>query len=389
MTTLPMERETPFDPPGKLLDLAARAPIHRMTYTDGHLGWLVTGHALGRAVLAHPDFTSSPKDLHPPVPGREKVFGGGSDFLTPPGFFIRMDPPEHTRFRKLLTGQFTVRRMQRLEPRITEITEQVLDAMRPPADLVEDFALPIPSLVICELLGVPYEDRDSFQDDTRVIVNLESEAEEIFAAGGRLQAYFADLVARKRAEPDDALISGLLELDDEDLVGVALLLLVAGHETTANMLGLGTYALLTNPDQLAVMRERPSVVDGAVEELLRYLSIIHLGPFRVATADVSIGGQTIKKGDSVTISTSAANFDPARFPDPARLDLTRQATGHLSFGHGIHQCLGQQLARIEMRIAFPALLRRFPELRLACDPAEVPMRSHMSIYGVHRLPVTW
>jgi cytochrome P450 len=389
MTTLPMERETPLDPPGGLLDLAARAPIHRMTYADGHLGWLVTGHALGRAVLAHPDFTSNPTKLHPALPGRQKLLKGDTDFLMPPGFFIRMDPPEHTRFRKLLTGQFTVRRMQGLEPRIAEITEQVLDAMRPPADLVEDFALPIPSLVICELLGVPYEEREGFQHDTRVIVSLESEVEDVFAAWGRIKAYFADLVARKRAEPDDALIGGLLELDDEDLAGVAMLLLIAGHETTANMLGLGTYALLANPDQLAVMRDRPSAVDGAVEELLRYLSIIHLGPFRVATADVVVGGQTIKAGDSVTVSVPAANHDPGRFPDPARLDLTRQATGHLSFGHGIHQCLGQQLARIEMRIAFPALLRRFPELRLACEPSEVPMRSHMSIYGVHRLPVTW
>jgi cytochrome P450 len=313
----------------------------------------------------------------------------------PAGFFLRMDEPDHTRFRHLLTGQFTVRRMKGLEPRIEKIASDRLDEMEregPPADLVQAFALPIPSLVICELLGVPYDDRAMFQRTAATLLNLGLPAEQKTAAFADLWAYLGGLVDRKGSEPADDLLSGLVaggELNREELTGVAFLLLLAGHETTANMLGLGTFALLRNPSQLAAVRDDPAVVDGAVEELLRYLTIVHIGPTRTALEDVEIDGQTIRAGDGVTMSLAAANRDPGRFGSPDHLDVTRSATGHLSFGHGIHQCLGQQLARIEMRIAYPALLRRFPGLRLAVPPEQVPMRTDMSIYGVHRLPVTW
>ncbi|MFB4274888.1 MULTISPECIES: cytochrome P450 [unclassified Nonomuraea] len=392
--TLPTARQRPFDPPEEVTRLRQQGAMHRMTYADGHLGWLVTGYAAARAVLASPHFSNRPETMHPPLPSRMELVEKGR-FKVPPGFFLRMDAPEHTRFRKLLTGQFTVRRMKMLEPRIEEIANACLDAMEAaggPVDLVEAFALPIPSLVICELLGVPYEDRARFQEDSRILVNLETKADDALDAMGRIWAYLAGLIERKREEPADDLLSGLVEsgeLDDQDLTGVAMLLLIAGHETTANMLGLGTYALLTNPDQLAAMRDDPSVVDNGVEELLRYLTIIHLGPLRTAVEDVEIEGTTIKAGETVTIHLPAANRDESRFADGERLDVARPVTGHLTFGHGIHQCLGQQLARAEMRIAYPALLRRLPGLRLAVTPEEVPMRSDMSIYGVHRLPVTW
>ncbi|MER6945681.1 cytochrome P450 [Nonomuraea sp. NPDC000554] len=394
--TYPLARQRPFDPPDELAELRQQAPIHRMTYADGHQGWLVTGYAAARAVLADPRFSNRPERMHPPIPARlDLTKEMREQFRVPPGFFLRMDAPEHTRFRKLLTGQFTVRRMKQLEPRIEEIAEACLDQMAAsdkPVDLVQAFALPIPSLVICELLGVPYEDRDQFQNDTKVLVNLETKAVDAIAAMQRVSAYLYGLIQRKRAKPDDDLLSGLVEsgeLNDEELTGVAFLLLVAGHETTANMLGLGTYALLTNPDQLALMRDDPSTVDNGVEELLRYLTIIHLGPIRNALADVEIEGRLIKEGETVTISLGTVNRDPERFPGGDRLDVTRPAGSHLTFGHGIHQCLGQQLARVEMRIGYPALLRRFPGLRLAVPPEEVPMRSDMSIYGVHSLPVTW
>ncbi|MEO3871542.1 cytochrome P450 [Nonomuraea sp. B12E4] len=391
--TYPTLRQRPLDPPDEAIRLREQAPMHRMTYADGHVGWLVTGYAAARAVLAHPDFSTRPELMHPPIPARRLV--ERDQFKVPPGFFLRMDAPEHTKYRKLLTGQFTVRRMKLLEPRIAEITEACLDEMAAaggPVDLVQAFALPIPSLVICELLGVPYEDRAQFQEDSKLLVSLETKVEEAVAALGRVMAYLYGLIARKRAEPADDLLGGLIEggeLNDDELAGIAFLLLVAGHETTANMLGLGTYALLTNPAQLAAMRDDPAVVDNGVEELLRYLTIIHLGPFRTALTDVEIDGNLVKKGETVAIHLPTANRDPSRFAGGDELDLARPAGGHLTFGHGIHQCLGQQLARAEMRLAYPALLRRFPGLRLAVTPEEVPMRSDMTIYGVHRLPVTW
>ncbi|GGO81900.1 cytochrome P450 [Nonomuraea cavernae] len=395
--TLTTARQRPFDPPDELAELRKRGPIHRMTYADGHRGWLVTGYAAARAVLADPRFSNRPEHMHPPIPARLELSNElrEHEFRLPPGFFLRMDAPEHTRYRRLLTGQFTVRRMKQLESRIEEITEACLDRMEAagrPVDLVEHFALPIPSLVICELLGVPYDERGRFQDDSKVLFALDSRAEDVVGAMTRISAYLYGLVQRKRAEPADDLLSGLVaggELNDEELTGVAFLLLVAGHETTANMLGLGTYALLANPGQLAALRDDSGLVDNAVEELLRYLTIIHIGPVRTALEDVEIEGTLIGRGEAVTLSLPVANRDPERFPDPDRLDVTRPAGGHLTFGHGIHQCLGQQLARTEMRVGYPALLRRFPDLRLAVSPEEVPMRSDMSIYGVHRLPVTW
>ncbi|MEV4247911.1 cytochrome P450 [Streptosporangium canum] len=390
--TFPTARRHLFDPPEEALQWQRQGALHRMTFADGHLGWLLTGHSAARAVLADNRFSNRGELTHPPV---AHPLARQENRQPLPGFFLRTDQPEHTRFRRLLTGQFTVRRMRQLEPRIEEITSDRLDAMERgdrPADLVQAFALPIPSLVICELLGVPYGDRAQFQRDSAALLNLESSAEQMTAALVDLMAYMRDLVLRKRAEPADDLLGGLVaggELDDEELTGVALLLLIAGHETTANMLALGTFALLRDPAQLALLRDDPAVADNAVEELLRYLTIIHMGPVRTALEDVELDGRLIRAGESVAFSLPAANRDPERFDDPDTLDVTRPATGHLSFGHGIHQCLGQQLARAEMRIAYPALLRRFPGLRLAVPAEEVPMRSHMTIYGVHRLPVTW
>ncbi|WP_433499122.1 cytochrome P450 [Sphaerimonospora sp. CA-214678] len=393
LVTFPTARERPLDPPDELGRWQEETPVRRMTYPDGHEGWVVTGYAEARAILADPRFSTRPELLHSPFPQRP-IRQEDLDRL-PPGFFIRMDPPDHTRFRKLLTGQFTVRRMKLLEPRIAEIVTDHLDAMErlgPPVDLVSSFALPIPSLVICELLGVPYGDRERFQRDSATLLNLETPVEESRAALDDLFDYLYDLVLRKKREPQDDLLGGLVsagELTDREIAGMGLLLLVAGHETTANMLGLGTFALLTTPAQLAVMRDDPDSVENAVEELMRYLSVVHFGLIRAALEDVEIGDRLIHAGESVLLSVPIANRDPERFADPEMLDVTRSAHGHLAFGHGVHQCLGQQLARVEMRIAYPALLRRFPGLRLAVPPEEVPMRDAMAIYGVHRLPVAW
>lgn len=381
----------PFDPPAELAGLRAEQPWSRLAYPDGHEGWLATSHELVRAVLADPRFSARAELMHLPIRGA----GGSGGRPAPPGVFTQTDPPEHTRYRHLLTGQFTVRRMRTLTARIEEITEEHLDAMQrhgPPIDLVAAFAQPIPSLVICELLGVPYGDRDRFLSQTVAMMSLDATPEERFAFYTELAGYLRELVLAKRAAPTDDLLSGLTgsdltgsDLTDEELTNVAFTLLGAGNDTTANMIGLGVFALLRHPEQLAALHDS---VDGAVEELLRYLSII---PFtvRVALDDVELAGEVIKAGEAVTLSIPAADRDPARYPDPDALDLRRHATGHVAFGHGIHQCLGQQLARIEMQVAFPALFARFPALRLAVAPQDVPTRDDMLIYGVHSLPVAW
>ncbi|ASR35058.1 cytochrome [Prauserella marina] len=389
---LPTTRVDPFDPPPELF--GTDQPLRPLAYPDGHEGWLVTSHTLAKAVLADQRFSSKLELRRTPV--RRPVV---DDFRVgepaAPGFFIAMDPPDHTRLRRQLTGQFTVRRMNQLTPRIEQIVAEHLDAMEqagPPADLVQAFALPIPSLVICELLGVPYADRAEFQQASSVLLGLDSTDEQAAVAMKSITGYLAGLVGRKRAEPEDDLLSGLTEageLSDDELVGVALLLLVAGHETTANMLGLGTFALLQHPEQAEALRSGAVPVDNAVEELMRYLSVIQFGTTRTALEDVELAGRLITKGQVLTLSLPAANRDPEKFPNPAELDLGGDAHGHLAFGHGVHQCLGQQLARIEMRIGYAALFERFPGLSLAVPPSEVPVRDDMAIYGVHRLPVSW
>jgi cytochrome P450 len=387
---LPMTRAAgcPFDPPEELARVREPHPLSRLSYPDGHVGWLVTGHALTRQVLADLRFSSRSELIHVPYPG-----GLGAQLPpAPPGHLHAMDPPEHTRYRQLLTGKFTVRRMELLTARIEEITATYLDTIAkqgPPADLVQDYAFPIPALTICELLGVPREDSEKFQSEARLMNALDAAPEEVYAAYTSIDTYVRELVAAKRAKPTDDLLSDLTttDLTDEELAGIGAVLLGAGLDTTANMLAIGFFALLSNPDQLAALRAKPDMVDGAVEELLRYLTVVHTNA-KTALEDVELDGHLIKKGDTVTLALHAANRDPARFPDPDTLDLSRRAVGHVAFGHGIHQCLGQQLARVEMRVAFPALLNRFPTLRLAVPAEDVPVYIS-AIYAAQNLPVTW
>ncbi|MGA5560775.1 cytochrome P450 [Streptomyces platensis] len=393
---LPMERDAgPFDPPSQITRLREARPVSPLVFPDGHEGWLVTGYDAVRRLLADTRFSSRP-DLgvvHVPyeTPGMPAATEPSPQV---PGLFVAMDPPDHTRLRRKLTGAFTVRRMKQLEEHIVEITERQLDEMArlaPPVDLVKEFALPVPSLVICELLGVPYEDRETFQVNSAKFLLKDQQLDEKMAAYGAMTTYLAELVTRKRATPGEDILSDLARHDDltvEELTGIAFLLLLAGHETTANMLALGTFALLEHPEQLAELRGAPELLPDAVEELMRYLSVADIF-YRYATEDIELGGETIGKGSTVVVSLLAANHDPRRFDHPDTLDIHRKARGHLSFGHGIHQCLGQQLARIEMRAGFAGLLRRFPTLQLALPAGEVRLRTDMNIYGVHELPVTW
>ncbi|MFF5428018.1 MULTISPECIES: cytochrome P450 [unclassified Streptomyces] len=387
VTTMPTARRPgcPFDPPAAFSEARRHGPLSRFVHPGGSPGWLITGYDLVRSVLADPRFSS-----------RKELLNVG-DFEVPPappGEFLLMDEPQHSRYRKPLVGRFTVRRMRLLTERVEQITADCLDAMEkagPPVDLVTAFAKPIPTIVICEILGVPYEDRASFQEQIDTFMGGESTDEELVAAYTATQEYLAGLVAAKRARPTDDILSELTDSDltDEELKGISLILLAAGFDTTANMLSLGTFALLRHPDQFAALRDDPSLTEGAVEELLRYLSVAKTF-MRTALEDVELDGHTVEAGTTVVLSYHTANHDPERFADPHVLDVRRPYGGHLAFSHGVHQCLGQQLARVEMRVAFRALLDRFPTLRLAVPADEVALRPETAdIYGVKSLPVTW
>ncbi|GAA3541885.1 cytochrome P450 [Amycolatopsis ultiminotia] len=393
---LPMERDAgPFDPPRRITRLREARPVSPMVFPDGHQGWLVTGYDAVRSLMADTRF-SCRQDigvLHLPyeVPGMPVIAGPSPQI---PGVFIAMDPPDHSRLRKRLTGAFTVKRMKQLEEHIVDVAEGQLDELArltPPVDLVKEFALPVPSLVICELLGIPYPDRDTFQANAAQFLVKDQPLERKMAAYHALTTYLSELVTGKRAAPGEDILSDLAGQDDltiEELTGIAFLLLLAGHETTANMLALGTFALLEHPEQLAELRADPDLLPGAVEELMRHLSVVDV-LYRYATEDIELGGETIGKGSTVVVSLLAADRDARQFENADDLDVHRSARGHLAFGHGVHQCLGQQLARVEMRAGFHRLLRRFPTLRLAIPADEVKLKTDMNIYGVHELPVTW
>ncbi|GHJ47096.1 cytochrome P450 [Catellatospora sp. TT07R-123] len=397
-TPLPTVRFPFVQPDGDAL-LPAPVPcldrIGQVTLPTGRQAWLVTRHDDVRQLLRSPDFSSDFSRPGFPLLREAPLM----DKSRQAGFFIGMDAPDHTVFRRMLTPEFMIKAMRRLEPLIQQTIVEAIESMRaagPPADLVERFALPVPSMIICHLLGVPYTDHAFFQQLSQTMLDRQAALAQIRAAGDELRAYLTDLVAAKlRQGGSDDLVGRLAtervatgEITAEDLVGLSMLLLVAGHETTANMISLGTLVLLRHPDQFARLRERPELIEGGVEELLRYLTIIRTGLGRVATADTELGGHRIRAGDGVIALLSAANRDPAAFERPDEFDLYRAAHSHLAFGFGVHQCIGQPLARIELRIAFAELTARLPGLALAADPAELQFRSS-TVFGVERMPVSW
>lgn len=388
-------RRDRFDPAAELTEVREGDGIRRVESMFGVPAWLIARHDDVREVLGDATRFSNAGGLALRMPGDTRSEQEKRRAMA--GQMLAADPPDHTRLRRFLTPEFTVRRMKRLEPRIVEIVDEHLDAMEAagsPTDLVPSFALPIPSLVICELLGVPYADRAEFQHRTGRQLDLSIPMDERIALQRESRAYMDRLVAGAKADPGEDVLGMLVrehgeEMSDDELAGIASLLLVAGHETTSNMLGLGTLALLRHPDQLAQVRDDPSVVDAAVEELMRWLSIVHTGVARTTTTEVQLAGRTIPAGELVLCALPAANRDPAHVEEPDELDVSRGAMGHLAFGHGVHHCLGAPLARMEMRIAFPALLRRFPDLAVAVPIEDVAFRAFHFVYGLHSLPVTW
>ncbi|MEV0351133.1 cytochrome P450 [Nonomuraea sp. NPDC050680] len=391
---LPLQmRRNGFDPAKELGRARDGEGVVRVVTPSGEPAYLVCRHEDVRQVLSDPARFSSALT---PFPGSGDM-DAEEQVKMRAGGLIGFDPPEHTRLRRMLTPEFTVRRMRRLEPRITEIVESALDDLEragKPADLVAHFALPVPSLVICELLGVPYADRAEFQERSARMLDVALPMEQQAAARREDRAYMTGLVARAQADPGEDMLGMLVrehgdDLSTDELIGIAGLLLLAGHETTSNMLGLGTLALLRHPDQLAMIRDDPAQVEPAVEELLRWLSIVQSLPPRTTTTEVKIAGHVIPAGSLVICSPPAANRDRAFIDEPDTLDITRRAAGHVAFGHGVHHCLGAPLARMEMRIAFPALLRRFPGLAPADPDEQADFRAFSAVYGLNALPVTW
>ncbi|MFB6955992.1 cytochrome P450 [Streptomyces sp. NPDC056309] len=373
----------PFPPPEYAGYRAGEGLVRSELPASGPV-WLVTRHEDVRAVLTDPRISADPS--RPGFP-RARRTGGAPSQSEVPGWFVALDPPEHDRFRKTLIPEFTVRKVRELRPAIQQIVDERIDAMLAAgdsADLIADFALSVPSLVISDLLGVPKADRDFFEAKTRVLVTLSSTDEERDAASKALLRYLNRLIQIKDRRPGEDLISRLIQagtMSRQELSGVSMLLLIAGHETTANNIGLGVVQLLTNPKWIGD--------DRIVEEMLRYYSVADLVSFRVAVEDVEIGGQLVKAGEGIVPLIAAANHDGSVFDKPDEFNPERSARSHVAFGYGVHQCLGQNLVRVEMEIAYRTLFERIPALELAVPVEELPLKYDGVLFGLHELPVTW
>ena len=398
--TLSLRRQRTFDPPPELEQvLQSGHSLQRLRFRGGELGWLVTGYQEGRAVLNDSRFSLRQwPPLLTEAPHKHAAYVEMMDrtgLLA--GEMLAMDPPEHTRLRRVLAPKFSTKSIAELSAATEEVVGRCLDEMEqagPPVDLVEAFANPIPLRMHCVLLGVPEDDIPMLELIGETISNAELTIEELTAATEKFRGYLEGVVERKRAEPGNDLMTHIIEngeLSADEILGILVLLFIAGVDTTASMLATGTFALLCHPDQLALLREDPSGIDAAVEELMRYLTVFNIGSLtRTAVEDVELDGELIRAGELVSVSYLSANRDRERFEHPDELDLERGGKGQVGFGHGVHVCLGQHLARLEMRVAFARLLQRFPDLRLAVATDDVPLSGEGALtFAVQRLPVAW
>jgi cytochrome P450 len=368
--------------------LRAKGPVHRVWMPEGAEVWLVVGYAEARAALTDPRLSKQWRNAADSFPIKSP---SGSHMMN-------SDPPQHTRLRKLVAREFTPRRIEALRPRVQEITDELLDRMLAApdgqADLVDSFSFPLPMSVICELLGVPFLDQAEVRRWADAAISAQDPAERRAAAADAAR-FIAALVEEKRSRPGDDLLSALIRTVDEEgdrlsvdeLMGTVFLLIVAGHETTTNLIGNGVFALLRHPDQLTALRADFSLLEGAVEEMLRYDGAVESATFRFATEPLEMGDHRIEPGEAVMVDLNAANRDGARFPGPDRFDIRRPTAGHVAFGHGIHHCLGAPLARMEARIAIRSLLERCPRLELDADWHRVPWRHGILVRGPHHLPI--
>lgn len=366
-----------------------RPGLLKVQMTYGEPAWLVTRYAEARFVLGDQRFSRALGASHDEPRQSEGRRDSG---------ILGMDPPDHTRLRTLVAKAFTVRQVEKLRPQVRQLTQDLLDELEaagPPADLVDRYALPIPVAVICRMLGVPAEDRPRFRVWSDAALSTSSlTAEEFDANLEELRAYMGQLIEEHRRAPQDDLMTALIDardvgdrLSELELVDLCVGILVAGHETTATQIPNFVLALLDHPGQLALLRERPQLIDKAVEELLRFVPLgSGAGQPRYATEDVEVGGTLVRAGTPVLVAVGSANRDALRFEEPGTLDISRAANQHLGFGHGVHHCLGAQLARLELQEALGALVTRFPGLRLAGD---VEWKSEMLVRGPRVMPVGW
>ncbi|HEU4363729.1 MAG TPA: cytochrome P450 [Mycobacterium sp.] len=390
---IPRPRSTgcPLAPPPEFTQWRESEGLQRAIW-QGRPTWVISRYEDIRSSLIDPRLSADT------IKPRLRAVGAGDDM---PVIFARIDDPEHMRLRRMMTREFTWRRAEAMRPEIQKLVDYFLDSMiqtGPPADLVRDFALPVPSLVISLLLGVPYSDHKFFQHHSTVGLDARSSEEQKAQAIGALFGYMFELVERKEREPGDDLISRLItdhvatgELSRETAAMNAMILLQAGHETTASMIALGTVALLDYPEVFDLLgrTDDADVVANIVEELMRYLTIVHSQVDRVATEDLTIGGEEIRAGDFVLMNLPAGNWDPEFVDNPESFDPARNARGHVAFGFGGHQCIGQNLARAEMQVALATLARRLPDLALALPADELRFQNEQEIYGIEELPVTW
>jgi cytochrome P450 len=401
---MPIERERLLDPPLAYDQLREEQPISRVRFPSGRIGWLVTRFEEGSLVFSDPRLSSQrPRHDVAEEDGVDPNDNDSAEALPPT--FNSMDAPDHGAYRRLLSGRFTPKSVQaNLQPYIDTIVTEHLDRIETlgasgvPVDLIQHLALPIPCLVICELLGVPYKDRDKFHHATEVMMDTSKRRAERDTGAHWLMEYITKLVADKRADPrSEGLLAELIRkseedgsiLSDEDLIGIGVLLLFAGHDTTMAMIGLSALTLLTHPVQRQDLADHPEKIGVAVEELLRYLTIVQFGLGRTAKEDLEIAGQAIAKGDLIVVAMPAANRDPRAFENPDEPDFDRKMTRHLAFGYGVHQCLGQNVARAELKTILPQLFQRFPGLKLATPLDEVEMDTYGTNYGVKKMLVTW
>ncbi|MEV7618346.1 cytochrome P450 [Streptomyces sp. NPDC089799] len=388
----PQDRSCPYHPPVGYRQFRDARPITRTTLFDGRPVWLVTGHPEARALLADGRLSTDVENEAFPVP--TPLFRDVSRRRTP---LLGVDDPEHNAQRRMLIPAFSLKRAGAMRPRIQATVDRLIDGMvarGDRAELVGAFALPVPSSVICELLGVPYDDHDLFEEQSRRMLRGPRAADVEDAREGLL-SYLRDLIDAKRARPGDGLLDELVgehlaagRLSVEEIARFGLILLVAGHETTSNMISLGVFTLLRHPEQLAQLRADPALLPAAVEELMRFLSIAD-GMLRVAVDDIDVAGTVIRKDDGVIFPTSLINRDDTVYAHPDTLDWHRPARHHVAFGFGIHQCLGQNLARAELEIALGTLFRRLPGLRLAAPAERIPFKPGDTIQGMLELPVAW
>jgi cytochrome P450 len=390
----PFRRTDPLHPPPQYAAARATQPICPVTLWNGHRAWLITRYDDMRKVAIDPRFSG--EFAHPgfPTVTAARVVVDKAERA-----FVGMDNPRHDHYRRMFTKEFTTKRMMALKPKMTAIANRLIDelmAKPQPADLVAAIAVPFPSLVMCDLVGSPYEDHPFIIDCAAGRHGLLQTPGDAAQKARDLVDYFMRLIERKEREPGDDLVSRVIEehvrpgnLTREDFAEIGAMILRAGHDTTTNMIGLGTLILLSHPEQAAAVRDEPEVIAGAVEELLRFVSPVQFSPRRVALEDVPIGDVVIRKGEGVFVLNPAANRDPDVFPEPDRFDVRRKAGNHVAFGFGIHQCLGQILARMELQVVFPLLLQRMPNLRVVAKDGEIRFKDDMQIYGVHNLPVAW